>query len=153
MPYERSHSVIAEYKQYVRDCFGALRCEACRWSPPCGPAWDGILHAHHVVPLSDGGDDARSNLVVLCPNCHALAHKVWAALRAISGPLSGRSSFSRRELLLHLKSIRDDAAEWMSWRDSHLATREARQRLQRRRKRRAAAQSAYEQSQQRTEGS
>jgi 5-methylcytosine-specific restriction endonuclease McrA len=33
-----------------------------------------MLHAHHVIPLAFGGDDAEANLVLLCPNHHAIAH-------------------------------------------------------------------------------
>ena len=32
------------------------------------------LSYHHVVPLSKGGNDIPSNIVPLCPECHALAH-------------------------------------------------------------------------------
>jgi 5-methylcytosine-specific restriction endonuclease McrA len=45
-------------------------CEFCGWTP----AEPRLLHCHHIVPLACGGSDRRSNLVVLCPNHHALAH-------------------------------------------------------------------------------
>lgn len=35
-----------------------------------------ILVVHHIKPLSEGGTNELSNLVVLCPNCHALVHKL-----------------------------------------------------------------------------
>ena len=50
----------------------AGRCEACLWHPP-GFEWR-LLHHHHVVPLRAGGGDTPENSVVLCPNCHAVAH-------------------------------------------------------------------------------
>jgi len=33
-----------------------------------------ILHKHHIIPISEGGTDEITNLVQLCPNCHALEH-------------------------------------------------------------------------------
>lgn len=35
-----------------------------------------ILHTHHILPISKGGDCSEGNLVTLCPNCHAAAHKL-----------------------------------------------------------------------------
>lgn len=40
-----------------------------------------MLHAHHVVPLACGGEDRPRNVVVLCPNCHALAHRLGRIVR------------------------------------------------------------------------
>lgn len=60
-------------------------CEHCRWQPPA----PSILHAHHVVPVSCGGADAVENLIVLCPNCHAVAHYVSSRsnlTRTYTGP-------------------------------------------------------------------
>lgn len=46
------------------------KCEVCAWAAPFYDA----LCVHHIVPVADGGDDALDNLVVLCPNCHAVVH-------------------------------------------------------------------------------
>lgn len=35
------------------------------------------MHAHHLVPLSEGGDDAPSNMVTLCPACHQQLWHRW----------------------------------------------------------------------------
>ena len=37
---------------------------------------DGTPHTetHHVIPLSEGGDDSSENIAVVCPNCHARFH-------------------------------------------------------------------------------
>ena len=32
------------------------------------------LHAHHLIPLSEGGSDEIENLVSLCENCHKDMH-------------------------------------------------------------------------------
>jgi len=60
-------------------------CEHCAWRPPVAR----LLHAHHVIPMGCGGEDKASNILVLCPNCHALAHYVAPrtnTLRQYSGP-------------------------------------------------------------------
>ena len=33
------------------------------------------LDLHHVVPVSEDGDNTADNLIALCPNCHALHHR------------------------------------------------------------------------------
>lgn len=58
---------------------GISRCEHCNWTPP-EPS---MLHAHHVIPLACGGPDTKKNIIVLCPNCHAVAH--WVTKRPVSG--------------------------------------------------------------------
>ena len=35
-----------------------------------------ILELHQVLDVSKGGMNFEDNLIVLCPNCHALAHKI-----------------------------------------------------------------------------
>lgn len=44
------------------------RCERCGWNLSS-------CDIHHIIPKSDGGTNNRSNLIVLCPNCHRLAHQ------------------------------------------------------------------------------
>lgn len=44
----------------------------------CGIKTGIILHAHHLIPLARGGADEEANLVVLCFNCHWLAHYIRA---------------------------------------------------------------------------
>lgn len=64
---------------------GKELCEHCCWRAPT----PSMLHAHHVVPRACGGSDTIDNLIVLCPNCHALAHYVTATSsmkRKYTGP-------------------------------------------------------------------
>jgi predicted HNH restriction endonuclease len=42
-------------------------CEVCNWSR-------GVCDVHHIVPVYKGGSELDSNLIILCPNCHRLAH-------------------------------------------------------------------------------
>lgn len=77
---KRDLSVIYEAKH------GKQRCEHCSWKQPLNSS---ILHAHHVVPLACGGADSSSNIIVLCPNCHAIAHYVSRrtnTMRTYAGP-------------------------------------------------------------------
>lgn len=45
-----------------------------------GSEGEGLIHVHHVVPVSQMGAGYRVNpatdLVPLCPNCHAMAHRL-----------------------------------------------------------------------------
>lgn len=53
----------------------AGKCECCGEAAPFMRA-DGspYLEVHHVVPLSQGGEDGTGNAVALCPNCHRKLH-------------------------------------------------------------------------------
>lgn len=50
-------------------------CEGCLSTAPFTTnIGDPFLEVHHIVPLSEGGQDIRQNVVALCPNCHRRAH-------------------------------------------------------------------------------
>ena len=38
------------------------------------PTTDGMLDVHHIIPVSEGGDDSPKNLITLCRNCHKKIH-------------------------------------------------------------------------------
>jgi 5-methylcytosine-specific restriction enzyme A len=59
-----------------------------------GPLAEGLIHAHHLTPLSNLAEgtaialNPRTDFAVLCPNCHAVIHKMGdvsdiAGLRAL----------------------------------------------------------------------
>lgn len=54
---------------YQRDDF---RCQNC--GRKGGPKGNTELHAHHVVPKSNGGSHELSNLKTLCKRCHKATH-------------------------------------------------------------------------------
>ena len=64
----------------------------------CGVTW--MLHLHHVVRRSHGGDDVRANIVCLCQRCHDDYH-----LRRNDGV--GAS------LARHLLTSRQDAVDYI----------------------------------------
>lgn len=39
----------------------------------CG--FDVVVHVHHIVHKAHGGDNSQGNLITLCPNHHAMAHR------------------------------------------------------------------------------
>jgi hypothetical protein len=55
------------------------KCQLCLWDPRAVYS-DSICEAHHIVWLSRGGDDALSNLALLCPNHHRAVHRTDAPL-------------------------------------------------------------------------
>jgi predicted HNH restriction endonuclease len=62
-----------------RDAKHGPACETCGWDARRfgldRSAALGLMNAHHIVPVCCGGADAAFNLVLLCPNCHALSHR------------------------------------------------------------------------------
>lgn len=43
-------------------------CEVCEFNV------QSVLRLHHIIPVAKDGSTSKDNLVVLCPNCHALVH-------------------------------------------------------------------------------
>ena len=74
--YERSRYNRALCLKY----FG-FTCRGCGelLAEKYGPLGIGVIHVHHIVPISQMGDGYRLNpikdLVPLCPNCHMVVHK------------------------------------------------------------------------------
>jgi hypothetical protein len=86
-------------------------CEACDWVPSAEyrkahENWYKMLHVHHVIPAVCMGESKRHNLVVLCPNCHAFAHKMGS----ITGSQFERKRWSgpsdKAELIAALRAAR-----------------------------------------------
>lgn len=63
------HGVTAE----LRDCIKLRDDFTCRLC--VNKLETNELQVHHIVPVSDGGNDELSNLVLLCHNCHTSLHK------------------------------------------------------------------------------
>ena len=86
-------------------------CAACGFSfeAAYGPEGEGFIHVHHLVPAAQLGPgyelDPVGDLVPLCPNCHAMAHRrripytvaELRAMRSRAGYISG-SVVSQQEL-------------------------------------------------------
>lgn len=75
--------VIVQTKQYTRSLyvseFAKRRaqgiCQLCLQPAPFNDEFGKpYLEAHHIIWLSQGGEDSVSNTVALCPNCHRKMH-------------------------------------------------------------------------------
>ena len=47
----------------------------------CGYEFAPVLQIHHIVPISQGGDNRSENIVCLCPNCHKTLHYIYRLIR------------------------------------------------------------------------
>ena len=54
-----------QYQKRINKLGG--RCARCGYSQ--------VLDIHHIILRSEGGSNSNDNLIVLCPNCHALFHR------------------------------------------------------------------------------
>lgn len=62
----RKNSVARSQKwQWLFNKFEA-RCQIC--------TIEDVLEVHHIIPLKNGGSNHESNLLILCPNHHAMLH-------------------------------------------------------------------------------
>lgn len=63
------------------------RCE----NPYCN--YTQFLDVHHIVSEVEGGSNALSNLIVLCPRCHAAAHNNEIPLAVLRAWVEKRGEF------------------------------------------------------------
>ena len=74
--YERSR-----YNRALCLKFYGFQCRGCGdlLEEKYGPMGIGVIHVHHIVPVSQMGNSYRLNpikdLVPLCPNCHNIVHR------------------------------------------------------------------------------
>lgn len=71
--YARNPDVVAEVLYRANGI-----CGRCGGDAPFRRKRDGspFLEVHHVVRLSDGGEDTVENAVATCPNCHREVHDI-----------------------------------------------------------------------------
>jgi 5-methylcytosine-specific restriction enzyme A len=69
--YRRNEDIVAEALFRANGV-----CEKCAKPAPFLRASDGtpFLEVHHIVPLSNDGEDRLENVLALCPNCHREEH-------------------------------------------------------------------------------
>lgn len=69
-----------------------------------------VLQVHHIVEKSKGGLDIKSNLIVVCPNCHSEIHAGLIDLlqienkRGLNKSLTGSNPVSSAKFLVSLSS-------------------------------------------------
>ncbi|AWU95589.1 HNH endonuclease [Azospirillum ramasamyi] len=72
-----------QHVEALRDLYDG-RCQICEWAPRARYGAD-ICEGHHVRWLSRGGDDALTNMVLICPNHHRAIHRVDAPFDFAAG--------------------------------------------------------------------
>lgn len=78
---ERNFQLINEAKKLFKKTHGGkLFCEICRFSfeEVYGSIGENFIEAHHIIPVSQMKIDHRtsiSELMMLCSNCHRMAHR------------------------------------------------------------------------------
>ncbi len=55
---KRNQSIVRQAR--IRDNYTCQKCGQ----------WQGELHVHHIIPLSEDGPDTLENVIVLCVSCH-----------------------------------------------------------------------------------
>jgi 5-methylcytosine-specific restriction protein A len=106
----RLHKAIerqSTHAKIVKKILGT-RCMACKLElgQAYGPLAQGLIHAHHLTPLSslNAGQqvrlDPKKDFAVLCPNCHAVIHRMddvsdLDGLRALITPSEDASRILR----------------------------------------------------------
>jgi len=53
---------------------GCCQCVGCGAAPFFNMAEKPYLEVHHIIPLSNNGNDIETNVIALCPNHHREAH-------------------------------------------------------------------------------
>ena len=55
-----------------------FKCAICGWSIPKSIVkfknHQAGCEIHHITPVCEGGSEDQDNLILLCPNCHKMAH-------------------------------------------------------------------------------
>lgn len=88
----------AKYLAKVRDRY---ICQQCGYgSKGFGNPYDGYaqshrIHAHHIVPIRDGGTNDLSNIITLCSRCHGMEHSrlYWEKRDAVLSRLAPPRQF------------------------------------------------------------
>ena len=65
--YDTWKSLPKKDKTYIRQSSLKSFCYICNYNI--------VLHKHHIISIKDGGTHKVENIIVVCPNCHALIHK------------------------------------------------------------------------------
>lgn len=81
------HGSITDAQSKVIAHRGQYRCGGLRTDipyPTCGELLPPCWQIDHIVPISEGGEDdyRSSNVVAVCPNCHAAKTQLESILRA-----------------------------------------------------------------------
>ena len=48
----------------------------------CGFSYKPILQIHHIVPISEFGNNQNDNIICVCPNCHKTLHHLYSVFNS-----------------------------------------------------------------------
>jgi 5-methylcytosine-specific restriction enzyme A len=88
-----------QHVETLRDLYDG-RCQICEWAPRARYGTD-VCEAHHVRWLSRGGEDALTNMVLICPNHHRAIHRVDAPFDFVQRAFVTPSAPEALALTLH----------------------------------------------------
>lgn len=103
--YKENEEINALVAKYINECGEGTKPEGVSVKMLGRYAWihekfegrcficsfDEIVEVHHILPRRLGGDDGPDNLVLLCPNHHALADRGMLAIKDINSPKVSRT--------------------------------------------------------------
>lgn len=91
-----------ENKKKVKESISrerGINCKCCNID--CTP----IVEWHHILPISRGGENTEDNVIPLCPNCHAVVHRLLSSMNEgvdLENWLKTKYSLESREMVYKL---------------------------------------------------
>lgn len=96
---------------------GQTKCEICGWSAPdylqnMSGRSNFTVNLHHVLPTASGGAEEPENLILLCPNHHAIADLLSGRFNKGRGSKINSFITDKAELIEMLHLIDSDPIKW-----------------------------------------
>ena len=109
---------------------GQVKCQICDWqAPDFLQAMFGrssfAVNLHHVLPVACGGTDEPENLVLLCPNHHAIADILSGRFNKGRGNKINSFITDKIELIEMLSLIDSDPVKWQEEMEERFAQMQA----------------------------
>lgn len=89
--YERSWHRAEAVKVFKRIRSDKLKQEAARIKKSlieekgsckiCGYSFKPVLQIHHILPISQGGNNDTDNIICVCPTCHKTLHYMYSCAK------------------------------------------------------------------------
>jgi 5-methylcytosine-specific restriction endonuclease McrA len=96
---ERNNQAVLEAKREFKSKHGRLFCEACGFDfeETYGTIGKDFIEAHHTIPVSEmmeGHETKIDDLIMLCANCHRMAHRKrpWLTKRQLTTELIDKTT-------------------------------------------------------------
>lgn len=98
------------------------KCEVCGYGDGM-PSLASIFSVHHMVPVQYGGSDSTENLILLCQNCHKLAHEYEVGRLPLSKEDLEKNLYLKKVVVLGnmMRKVRGEAIKAVKEHDKPLA--------------------------------